>query len=61
MACDSSDVGCKNKDTGSRVTCAMRICAWCSELIGVAFWPFSGEDVTLTHGVCEDCAVLLVN
>ena len=43
------------KTTPKRVTVALRVCMQCGDGYGVVLWPWSGEAMTRTHGVCRDC------
>ena len=38
-----------------RRTLALRICMACRRQYGTRFWPWAGEPVTRTHGLCSPC------
>ncbi len=38
-----------------RFTIALRICVNCRSPFGLGLWPWSGERVTRTHGLCRSC------
>lgn len=38
-----------------RTTLALRVCVSCGKGYGVALWPWNGQLVTRTHGLCHAC------